>query len=205
MGGTAPGARAYGSNPFPDAYGQAESAALHAPAWQKQSAGPFDEERRRQRTPSTGGGGLADSLDIVAGHKERDGEGVKINGHNTLKPRPSLDDHMAHARSPKAAKANGSAVERAAFLSIPSIPPYRGPPSSATTTATTSAPVNATSNSHILDPSAPAAPPQPQTTPLLGTMALKAAPTLFGGAPADGAGAFAHFGSGVEGTATRAA
>lgn len=204
MGGTAPGARAYGSSPFPDAYGQVDGGLLHAPAWQKQSNGPFDEDRRRQRTPSASGGGLADSLDIVAGHKERiaDGEGVKVNGHNTLKPRPSLDDHMAHARSPKAAKANGAAVERAPFLSIPSIPPYRGPPSSTAANAS-SAPANSAPLTN--DPTAPAAPPQPQTTPLLGTMALKAAPTLFGGAPAEGAGAFAHFGSGVEGTATRAA
>lgn len=207
MGGTASG-RPFEDSPFASGVYGGEA---HAPAWQKSVGG--GEDRRRQRTPSAGGGGLADSLDIVAGSKERHGEasgegmkGVNGTGHNTLKARPSLDFHMAHSRSPKAPpKVNGTGVgssstttERAGFLSIP---PYRGPSSSSTTTTAHAPAVNGASDLPPIPAASTASaapPPQPQTTPLLGTMPLKAAPTLFGGSPAEGAGAFAHFGSGIE-------
>lgn len=195
MGGTAP--RVYNPSPFSNPYVETSSGPLHAPAWQKSVGG---DEGRRQRTPSAPNGGLADSLDILASHKERgpDVEVTKeVNGHNTLKARPSLDDHMAHARSPKAPpKVNGT--DRASFLSIPVIPPFKGHSSSAvpSSASTATAPIAAAASPNIHDATAPAVPPQPQASPLLGQVPLKTAPTLFGGS----------FGAGMEAApATKAA
>ncbi|KAK4056938.1 hypothetical protein OIO90_002188 [Microbotryomycetes sp. JL221] len=87
---------------------------------------PFDESRRRTRTPS-GSNLFADSLDQVARQRERSHDGSVIKHDSPTRHRPSLDDHMAHARSPKQQRSSnstssnvGTGGSSAPFMQIPS-------------------------------------------------------------------------------------
>ncbi|KAM0787740.1 hypothetical protein ACM66B_003797 [Microbotryomycetes sp. NB124-2] len=107
-------ANAFGSSPFVPADKDRSGA-----SWQGTSTAS-DDARRRARTPSGGNNLFVDSLDHVARQRERSHDGAKL-GH-----RPSLDDHMAHARSPKQHRSSHSTGGTASsapappFLHIPS-------------------------------------------------------------------------------------
>ncbi|KAK4046199.1 hypothetical protein OIV83_006274 [Microbotryomycetes sp. JL201] len=106
-----PPPNAFGSSPFVPS-----DKASGAP-WQSAT----DDARRRTRTPSGNHNLFADSLDHVARHRERSHDGGQQLGN-----RPSLDDHMAQARSPKhhrsghASGAGSSAPPAPPFMHIPS-------------------------------------------------------------------------------------
>ncbi|KAI5475308.1 Sds3-like protein [Pseudohyphozyma bogoriensis] len=98
--------------------GQAQQQA--APSWKAQlpqSMYQFDEGRR---APGPAGlPALGESLDIVAEHHPR-----RTTHDANDKMRPSLDHHMANARSPKAAKTvNSNSAASSAFMAIP---PFQG-------------------------------------------------------------------------------
>lgn len=158
------------------------------------SAFSFDDgasgRNRRTRTPSNNANAAysGDSLDAMAAHRERpmddkslhpssaSGGGNNSSGSNH-KHRPSLDDHMAFVRSPKAPSATTSAPtatstsissSKAAYMSIPVIPPFRGRSSAANTP-----PPQATAAMKE-DGTFGKSPRQPQPVP------VKTVPSLFG-------------------------
>jgi hypothetical protein len=202
-GGGPPGMRGYPASHFPASYADLEVDRLHVQSWSKHGEGGhttpmyhFDDDARR-RTPSGpgGGGGLAESLDVVAEHHPRrsaDDSKPTMNGR-------TLDDHMLHARSPKAAplshkgvngtehgKTGAGGRNSPSYMSIPVIPAYN--------------PHRHQQHQQQHDSSSSTSSPHPPVLPVM----VKAGPTLFGGTSGVGE-TFSHFGGGgVEAAAAAA-
>lgn len=155
--------------------------AVSASPFSADGSGGQRRARTPSNNPNNGSGGLGDSLDIVAAQRERPsisgpaglaGAGDDGAHKSSLHPnagttgggsgsattsnhkhRPSLDDHMAFVRSPKAPASSAATssttatikspvtgsgltpsgkLDRASFMSIPVIPPFRGQSSTST-------------------------------------------------------------------------